>query len=70
MQPPARDVSTMLAETWFTKPAERRVFPEHRVDADAVSTMLQAEMMLDGEPNENLATCVTTYASMTVPARA
>ena len=37
------------------------MFPERRVAADAVLMMLQAEMMLDGEPNKNLATFVTTY---------
>lgn len=55
------DASRTLAETWFTKPAESRRFPEHRADPDAVLTMLQSEMMLDGEPNKNLATFVTTY---------
>jgi glutamate decarboxylase len=57
----AGDSSKTLAETWFTKPAEGRTFPEKRVDPDAVLTMLQTEMMLDGEPNKNLATFVTTY---------
>src|SRR4051794_4760090 len=55
------DASRTLAETWFTKPAESRRFPENRADPDAVLTMLQSEMMLDGEPNKNLATFVTTY---------
>lgn len=55
------DASRTLAETWFTKPAESRRFPESRADPDAVLTMLRSEMMLDGEPNKNLATFVTTY---------
>jgi glutamate decarboxylase len=61
MSPTDDHPSKTLAETWFTKPAESRVFPQKRVDADAVLTMLQTEMMLDGEPNKNLATFVTTY---------
>lgn len=56
------DVSSKtLAETYFTQPAEGHKFPEHRSEADAVLKMLQAEMMLDGDPNKNLATFVTTY---------
>jgi glutamate decarboxylase len=49
-----------LAETYFTKPASQREFPEQGTEARAAMTMLQTEMMLDGEPNKNLATFVTT----------
>jgi glutamate decarboxylase len=50
-----------LAETYFTKPASDRDFPGQGVEARAALTMLQTEMMLDGDPNKNLATFVTTY---------
>lgn len=55
-----RDESPTLVESFFTKPAESRKFPEHRVDADAVLATLRTEVMLDGDPNKNLATFVTT----------
>ncbi len=50
-----------LAETYFTRPAHDRAMPEERTEAHAALTMLQTEMMLDGDPNKNLATFVTTY---------
>jgi glutamate decarboxylase len=59
MTRPATSTPT-LAEAFFTQPAERRAFPERGVDADAVLALLRSEMMLDGEPNKNLATFVTT----------
>lgn len=56
-----QDNSQTLAETYFTKPAPSRKMPEERIDADAALKVLQAEMLIDGEPNKNLATFVTTY---------
>lgn len=50
-----------LAETYFTHPAPTRDFPERGVEARAALNMLETEMMLDGDPNKNLATFVTTY---------
>lgn len=50
-----------LAETYFTQPAPARKMPEDGAPATAALRMLQAEMMLDGDPNKNLATFVTTY---------
>lgn len=50
-----------LAETYFTKAAQSRRFPAAGVEARAALTMLQTEMMLDGEPSKNLATFVTTF---------
>lgn len=56
-----QDNSRTLAETYFTKPAPSRKMPEGRIDAGAALKVLQAEMLIDGEPNKNLATFVTTY---------
>jgi glutamate decarboxylase len=56
-----QDPSRTLAETYFTEPAPSRKMPEHRTDPDAALKVLQSEMLLDGEPNKNLATFVTTY---------
>ncbi|MGB0119456.1 MAG: glutamate decarboxylase [Solirubrobacterales bacterium] len=50
-----------LAETYFTKPARDGSLPMDGVPAKTALTMLQTEMMLDGDPNKNLATFVTTY---------
>jgi glutamate decarboxylase len=50
-----------LAETYFTKPAHKRDFPEVGTEPRAAMLMLESEMMLDGEPEKNLATFVTTY---------
>lgn len=61
MTTPAGEPYKTLAETYFTKPAEDRAFPKGGIDARSAKTMLQTEMMLDGDPNKNLATFVTTY---------
>jgi len=50
-----------LAETYFTSRANFRDIPEEGVEPRAALTMLRTEMMLDGDPNKNLATFVTTY---------
>lgn len=56
-----QDDPRTLAETYFTQPAPSRKMPEHRTEADAALKLLQSEMLIDGEPNKNLATFVTTY---------
>lgn len=61
MTEPSPEPRKTLAETYFTKPAPTREFPQTGTDASAALLMLQSEMMLDGEPNKNLATFVTTY---------
>jgi len=56
-----QDLSHTQAETYFTKPAPSRKMPEQRIEASSAYKVLQSEMLLDGEPNKNLATFVTTY---------
>lgn len=55
------DAYETLAESYFTKPANERTIPATGVDASSALTMLRSEMMLDGDPDKNLATFVTTY---------
>lgn len=55
------DARITPAESYFTKPAPRRDFPATGVPAKDALLMMQAEMMLDGDPNKNLATFVTTF---------
>jgi glutamate decarboxylase len=50
-----------LAERYFTKPAIARQMPEHSREPRVALTMLEAEMLLDGNPEKNLATFVTTW---------
>jgi len=52
--------SLTLAERYFTEPAVDRRIPEHSRDARAALAMVQSEMLLDGNPDKNLATFVTT----------
>lgn len=56
-----QDLSRTPAETYFTKPAPSRSMPKMRIPAEDALKMLQAEMLIDGEPDKNLATFVTTY---------
>jgi glutamate decarboxylase len=50
-----------LAERYFTKPIADRKLPEHSVDPRVALTMVESEMLLDGDPAKNLATFVTTW---------
>src|SRR5437016_942080 len=50
-----------LAELYFTKAAPDKHLPEHSHDPRAALAILQSEMLLDGNPEKNLATFVTTW---------
>jgi glutamate decarboxylase len=50
-----------LAERYFTSPAPDRYLPEHSSDPSSALTMVESEMLLDGDPAKNLATFVTTW---------
>ncbi len=50
-----------IAERYFTEPAIDRCIPEHGRPARTAHTLLQSEMLLDGDPAKNLATFVTTW---------
>ncbi|MCB0830865.1 MAG: glutamate decarboxylase [Solirubrobacterales bacterium] len=50
-----------IAETFFTKPAPDGQLPQDGVNPRAALRVLQSEMILDGDPNKNLATFVTTF---------
>ncbi len=50
----------LLVETFFTKPAPSHVLPSEGVTPRAAYYMVDSEMMLDGDPDKNLATFVTT----------
>ena len=56
---PADEVS--LVERYFTQPAPVRELPEHSRDPRVALTLVESEMLLDGDPAKNLATFVTTY---------
>jgi glutamate decarboxylase len=58
-QVPAPDIS--LSERYLTKPAVSRRLPERGVAPREALTLLESEMLLDGDPSKNLATFVTTY---------
>ncbi|MCB0870779.1 MAG: glutamate decarboxylase [Solirubrobacterales bacterium] len=51
----------MMVETFFTRPAADRKIPELGVIPRAAYNMVASEMELDGDPNKNLATFVTTW---------
>ena len=51
----------MLVESYFTKPAPDHVMPEVGVTPRAAYNVVSSEMELDGDPNKNLATFVTTW---------
>jgi glutamate decarboxylase len=51
----------MLVETYFTKPAASHQMPEVGVTPRAAYNVISTEMELDGDPNKNLATFVTTW---------
>jgi glutamate decarboxylase len=49
------------AERYLTHPAPDRRLAEHGVDPRVALEIVQSEMLLDGEPQKNLATFVTTW---------
>ncbi len=51
----------LLVESFFTKSAPDRRLPEEGVVPQAAHALIQSEMMLDGDPDKNLATFVTTW---------
>jgi glutamate decarboxylase len=50
-----------IAERYFTQPAPVRTFPAHSEDQWTARSLLTSEVVLDGDPNKNLATFVTTW---------
>lgn len=54
-------VNETIAETFFTKPAPDVKLPDDGVNARSAMRVLQSEMMIDGDPDKNLATFVTTF---------
>ncbi|HST43457.1 MAG TPA: glutamate decarboxylase [Conexibacter sp.] len=58
-QPDGTDLT--FAERYFTQPAPVREMPEHSRDPRVALSLLESEMLLDGDPAKNLATFVTTY---------
>lgn len=50
-----------LAERYFTQPVADRQLPEHSVEPRVALAMIESEMLLDGNPEKNLATFVTTW---------
>ena len=51
----------MMVESFFTRPAADHKIPEIGVIPRAAYNMVASEMELDGDPNKNLATFVTTW---------
>ena len=51
----------MLVESYFTQPAPNHTIPEVGVTPRAAYNVITSEMMLDGDPDKNLATFVTTH---------
>ena len=51
----------LLVESYFTQPAPDHKMPEVGVIPRAAYNMVASEMELDGDPNKNLATFVTTW---------
>jgi glutamate decarboxylase len=51
----------LLIESYFTKPAPSEKLPEAGVTPKAAYAAVTTEMMLDGDPDKNLATFVTTW---------
>ncbi|MDQ5893998.1 MAG: glutamate decarboxylase [Actinomycetota bacterium] len=51
----------MMVESFFTRPAPDHKIPEVGVIPRAAYNMVASEMELDGDPNKNLATFVTTW---------
>jgi len=51
----------MLVESYFTKPMASHRIPEQGVTPRAAYNAVAAEMVLDGQPDKNLATFVTTW---------
>jgi glutamate decarboxylase len=57
----AADVDVDVAERYLTQPALVRRLPEHSRDPRVAKRILDAEVLLDGDPSKNLATFVTTW---------
>ncbi|HWV85776.1 MAG TPA: glutamate decarboxylase [Capillimicrobium sp.] len=57
-----------IAEQYLTEPAPARRMPEEGTDPRVAQTLVESEVLLDGDPSKNLATFVTT--SMEPEARA
>lgn len=51
----------LMVESYFTEPAPDRKMPEVGVMPRAAYNVIASEMELDGDPNKNLATFVTTW---------
>jgi len=51
----------MLVESYFTQPAASHTMPQVGVAPRAAYNVIASEMELDGDPNKNLATFVTTW---------
>jgi glutamate decarboxylase len=51
-----------IAERYLTQPALDRHLPEHGRDARTALAIVESGMPLDGNPEKNLATFVTTCA--------
>ena len=51
----------MLVESYFTRPAPNHTMPEIGVPPRTAYNVIASEMELDGDPNKNLATFVTTW---------
>ncbi len=58
---PQEPPEVSLAERYFTKPAISRQMPEHSREPRVALALLESEMLLDGNPEKNLATFVTTW---------
>ena len=58
---PREATEISLAERYFTKPAIDRRLPEHSREPRVALAMVESEMLLDGNPEKNLATFVTTW---------
>jgi len=50
-----------IAERFFTEPPPMRDFPAHSQDPGTALALLESEVVLDGDPDKNLATFVTTW---------
>ncbi len=60
-QPANPEREELLVESYFTKPIAKDRLPEEGVTPEAAYNVLTSEMVLDGQPDKNLATFVTTW---------
>lgn len=61
MSPDHRHEEISLEERYFTEPAPIRHLPEESRDPRVALSLVESEMLLDGDPAKNLATFVTTW---------